>query len=117
MSATLFDSGFRFFSLLVLWPARVAAARKTLRSVSTMSDYELRDIGLTRQDVLDASCLGAAQDPGALFTRRVAEKRGAIRGETLLPVPKSRPARRPTRPGWRTRPVNLYDLLDAPDRG
>ena len=116
MSATLFDSGFRVLSHLVMWPARVAAARRTLRSVATMSDYELRDIGLTRQDVRDAACLGVAEDPGALFTRRVAEKRGAISNEIPVPM-RNRPSpERRSRTGWEVRPVNLYDLLGVPDR-
>jgi uncharacterized protein YjiS (DUF1127 family) len=52
------------------WPARVGAARRTMAQLAGMSDYELRDIGLTRQDVSDASALPLDADPSALLVRR-----------------------------------------------
>ncbi len=52
------------------WPARVGAARRTLAQLSQMSEYELRDIGLTRQDVADATALPLDADPSALLVRR-----------------------------------------------
>jgi uncharacterized protein YjiS (DUF1127 family) len=39
------------------WPARVGAARRTMAQLARMSDVELRDIGLVRQDVVDISAL------------------------------------------------------------
>ncbi|MBV9287687.1 MAG: DUF1127 domain-containing protein [Hyphomicrobiales bacterium] len=52
------------------WPARVGAARRTMRELARMSEHELRDIGLTRQDLNDASALPLDADPSALLTRR-----------------------------------------------
>jgi len=52
------------------WPARVGAARRTMSELARMSDYELRDIGLTRQDLADASALPLDADPSALLVRR-----------------------------------------------
>jgi uncharacterized protein YjiS (DUF1127 family) len=52
------------------WPARVGAARRTMNQLARMSDYELRDIGLTRQDVADANALPLDADPSTLLVRR-----------------------------------------------
>jgi uncharacterized protein YjiS (DUF1127 family) len=52
------------------WPARVGAARRTMSQLARMSEYELRDIGLTRQDVVDVSALPLDEDPTALLARR-----------------------------------------------
>ncbi len=52
------------------WPARVGAARRAMSQLARMSDYELRDIGLTRQDVVDVSALPLDEDPTALLARR-----------------------------------------------
>jgi uncharacterized protein YjiS (DUF1127 family) len=55
---------------VVSWPARVGAARRAMSQLARMSDYELRDIGLTRQDVVDVSALPLDEDPTALLARR-----------------------------------------------
>ena len=52
------------------WPARVGAARRTMSELSRMSEYELRDIGLTRSDLNDASALPLDADPSGLLVRR-----------------------------------------------
>ncbi len=39
------------------WPARISAERRAMRQLARMSDFELRDIGLVRQDVVDAAAL------------------------------------------------------------
>jgi uncharacterized protein YjiS (DUF1127 family) len=52
------------------WPARVRAARRTMNQLAQMSDYELRDIGLSRQDVADATALPLDADPSSLLARR-----------------------------------------------
>ncbi len=52
------------------WPARVGAARRTMSALGRMSEYELRDIGLTRQDLFDASALPLDADPSAMLVRR-----------------------------------------------
>jgi uncharacterized protein YjiS (DUF1127 family) len=60
------------------WPARVAEARRTMTDLARMSDYELRDIGLTRQDLSDATSLPLDADPsGLLVRRRASRERGA----------------------------------------
>lgn len=56
------------------WPARVGAARRTMAQLAHMSEYELRDIGLTRQDVADASALPLDEDPSRLLVRRRAAR-------------------------------------------
>ena len=55
------------------WPARVGAARRTMRQIARMSDVELRDIGLVRQDVVDISALRYDADPSV--RRRAARER------------------------------------------
>lgn len=56
------------------WPARVGAARRTMMQLAGMSEHELRDIGLTRQDVVDATGLPLGDDPSALLLRRRAAR-------------------------------------------
>ena len=51
---------------LLSWPARVGAARRTMAELARMSEYELRDIGLTRSDVNDATALPLDADPSGL---------------------------------------------------
>ena len=63
------------------WPARVGAARRAMMQLARMSDYELHDIGLTRQDVLDVSALPLDEDPTALLARRRAAAREGQHGE------------------------------------
>jgi len=52
------------------WPARVSAARKTMSQLAAMSDHQLRDIGLSRQDLSDVSALPLDADPSPLLERR-----------------------------------------------
>jgi uncharacterized protein YjiS (DUF1127 family) len=47
----------------LLWPARVVAARRTLAQLAALSDYELRDIGLSRQDLVDLTGRPLDEDP------------------------------------------------------
>jgi uncharacterized protein YjiS (DUF1127 family) len=58
----------------VTWPARVGAARKTMAQFARMSDRELRDIGLMRQDVADTVALPLDADPSALLVKRRAAR-------------------------------------------
>jgi len=66
------------------WPARVGAARRTMSQLARMSDYELRDIGLTRQDLSDVSALPLDADPSALLARRRAARERPAPGRTDL---------------------------------
>lgn len=59
------------------WPARVGAARRTMAQLARMSEYELRDIGLTHQDVADANALPLDADPSSLLARRRAARERA----------------------------------------
>ncbi len=60
----------------LLWPFRVLENRRLLDGMGALSDYELRDIGLTRQDLRDATALSADRDPGQFFAARAASRRG-----------------------------------------
>ena len=57
---------------ILTWPARVTAARRTMSELARMSEYELRDIGLTRSDLNDATALliyrAAVAAAGASFS-------------------------------------------------
>jgi uncharacterized protein YjiS (DUF1127 family) len=55
---------------ILTWPARVSAARRTMSELGRMSDFELRDIGLTRSDINDATALPLGDDPSSLLVRR-----------------------------------------------
>jgi uncharacterized protein YjiS (DUF1127 family) len=47
----------------LLWPSRVLAARRTLSELAGLSEYELRDIGLSRQDLVDFTARPLDEDP------------------------------------------------------
>src|SRR3979409_1543686 len=47
----------------LLWPSRVMEARRTMAQLTGMSDYELRDIGLSRQDLVDLTARPLDEDP------------------------------------------------------
>lgn len=58
---------------VLAWPGRVIEARRTLATLAALSDHELRDIGLIRQDIADLTALAADDDP----TVRLARARAA----------------------------------------
>jgi uncharacterized protein YjiS (DUF1127 family) len=63
---------------ILLWPARVVAARQTLAQLSGLSEYELRDVGLTRQDLVDLTARPLDEDPTPHLTRaRISRARRA----------------------------------------
>ncbi len=92
MSTTVFPKGFHagavhgslgsaigaLLQSALLWPSRVHARRKLLRTMSGMSDYELADIGLIRQDLTDSAALPLPSEPGAFFSARIRERRRRI---------------------------------------
>jgi uncharacterized protein YjiS (DUF1127 family) len=47
----------------LLWPARVIETRRTMSQLAGMTDFELRDIGLTRQDLADVTARPLDDDP------------------------------------------------------
>jgi uncharacterized protein YjiS (DUF1127 family) len=73
MVVTLSHTGFAPMKALwrvLTWPARVGEARRTMAQLAQMSEFELRDIGLTRSDINDATALPLADDPSSLLVRR-----------------------------------------------
>ena len=66
------------------WPARVAQARRTMAQLARMSDVEMRDIGLVRQDVVDESALRLDIDPRAPLGRRRAGREDSSLAPTDL---------------------------------
>jgi uncharacterized protein YjiS (DUF1127 family) len=48
---------------VALWPFRVVEARRTLAQLASLSEYELRDVGLTRQDLVDLTARPLDEDP------------------------------------------------------
>ena len=60
---------------IVLWPARVIAARRCFAQLAQMSDYELQDIGLTRQDLWNAASLPLDEDPTRSLAKAVRSRR------------------------------------------
>ncbi|HZZ62980.1 MAG TPA: DUF1127 domain-containing protein [Roseiarcus sp.] len=48
------------------WPARISAERRAMSQLAGMSDREFSDIGLVRQDVVDASALRLDADRSAI---------------------------------------------------
>lgn len=62
---------------IAAWPLRVLAARQAMAQLGAMSDRELADVGLHRQDLRDATALGLAADPTEMFAARAAERRRA----------------------------------------
>ncbi len=69
---------------ILTWPARVSAARRTMSQLARMSECELRDIGLTRSDINDATALPLDADPsGLLVNRRAWRERPAGRRTDL----------------------------------
>ncbi len=60
---------------IVVWPARVVAARRAMLQLTEMSAHELKDIGLFPQDLIDATALSLHVDPTDDLARRVRERR------------------------------------------
>jgi uncharacterized protein YjiS (DUF1127 family) len=55
---------------ILTWPVRVSETRRVMSELTQMSEYELRDIGLTRSDINDATALPLDADPSGLLVRR-----------------------------------------------
>ena len=52
------------------WPARISAERRAMSQLARMSDHELSDIGLVRQDIVDVSALRRDADPSRVLSER-----------------------------------------------
>ena len=57
------------------WPARAWRARRHLAELGAMSDLQLRDIGLTRADVISATAFPRDEDPTERLALVVQERR------------------------------------------
>ncbi len=63
--------------LVAAWPLRALAARRAMAELGAMSDRELADVGLYRQDLRDATALWLGEDPTAMLAKRTADRRRA----------------------------------------
>lgn len=50
---------------LLLWPVRMLRSRREFADLAAMSDHELRDIGITRQDLRNITALPRDESPTA----------------------------------------------------
>jgi uncharacterized protein YjiS (DUF1127 family) len=60
----------------IFWPLRVLRARQELEMLARMTENELKDIGLTRTDLGDATALPADASPTEFLAVRVEERFG-----------------------------------------
>jgi uncharacterized protein YjiS (DUF1127 family) len=60
---SLLDKAAAFIARIALWPIHVVEARHTLAQLAALSEYELRDVGLTRQDLVDLTARPLDEDP------------------------------------------------------
>jgi uncharacterized protein YjiS (DUF1127 family) len=58
----------------IFWPFRVLEARRELEMLAQMSESELKDIGLTRSDLSDATALPADARPSDFLAARAEER-------------------------------------------
>lgn len=75
----LVADGFRRLGALLLrtllWPHRFYQARRELTVLASLSDHQLKDIGLTRTDLSDVTALPRDEDPTLILEHRVRERR------------------------------------------
>ena len=66
-----------FVRSFVAWLGRVATAHRELELLARLSEYELKDIGLTRSDIGDVTALPIDASPTDFLAARVEERRCA----------------------------------------
>jgi uncharacterized protein YjiS (DUF1127 family) len=69
---------------VILWPVRAARTRKVMHQLTSMNEHQLRDIGLTRDDIISAQAVPLDQDPTYLLASRAQERAEAHRRERLI---------------------------------
>ena len=69
-SETMLEATWTILRRVAGWPGRVRRARRLLGQLGRMEDHELRDFGLLRQDLRDASALGLDTDPSVMLRHR-----------------------------------------------
>ena len=67
----------------LMWPVRVIEARRTLAQLASLSEYELRDIGLSRQDLVDFTARPLDEDPTPHLADSRAARARAAHGQRL----------------------------------
>jgi uncharacterized protein YjiS (DUF1127 family) len=68
---------------VLAWPLEVAKARADLALLGGLSDYELHDIGITRQDLRNATALPLDKDPTQFLAQTVRENQAAMTGKSI----------------------------------
>ncbi len=72
----------RFWGLiswLVWWPLRVAEARREFALLAGLDDRGLADMGLTRQDLRDATAFPLSERPSSCLAERAREREAQAR--------------------------------------
>ena len=64
----------RRLSVVLAWPFQVFEHRRVMAQLGQMDERELADIGLTRQDLRDATALPLGADPSHTLAQRAAER-------------------------------------------
>ena len=87
------------------WPARVIQARRDFASLAALGERELRDIGLSLQDLRDATALPLSENATHVLARRAEERAAfvlATRGQMICPTPAAKREAPPAMAGdWR----------------
>jgi len=78
---TALGSAFSRLWRLVSWPARVAEARREFAMLAKLDDRGLADIGLTRQDLRDATAFALSKPPSAHLMERAREREALARAK------------------------------------
>jgi uncharacterized protein YjiS (DUF1127 family) len=65
---------FARFARLISYPLRVMAAQSELEELGRMNEHELKDIGLTRQDLGDVTALPFDASPTEFLAARIDER-------------------------------------------
>ena len=60
---------------ILAWPVEAWRIRQEYALLAGMSEHELRDIGLSRQDVVDVSAYTGGEDPTLMLAKRAEERR------------------------------------------
>ena len=82
---------------ICLWPSRVLQSRRDLALLASLDDRGLADIGLSRQDLRDATAFARSEDPTARFAERARDRaEAALAARTQAQSSKSQLAPRQT---------------------
>ncbi len=82
---TALSSAFSRLWRLLSWPARVAEARREFALLAKLDDRGLADIGLTRQDLRDATAFALSEPPSPRLAERAREREVLARAQRRPP--------------------------------